>query len=140
MTIVNPDALGQPRGWSNGILAPAGARVLFVAGQTAADGAGHVADRGFVAQFETALVRALTVVAAAGGRPEDVGRMTIYVTDMEAYRVQRAAIGDIWRRHMGRWYPAMTLVAVSSLVDPDASVEIEVTAVVPAAAQGGAHV
>lgn len=137
MTIINPDTLGTPRGWSNGILAPAGGRVLFVAGQTAADAAGRVADRGFVAQFETALARALAVLAAAGGRPEHVGRMTVYVTDMEAYRSSRPRLGEVWRRHMGRWYPAMALVAVSALVDPDAAVEIEMTAVVPEAAGGG---
>jgi len=137
MTIINPDALGTPRGWSNGILAPAGGRVLFVAGQTATDADGRVADRGFVAQFETALARALAVLAAAGGRPEHVGRMTVYVTDMEAYRSSRPRLGEVWRRHMGRWYPAMALVAVSALVDPDAAVEIEMTAVVPEAPEGG---
>ena len=62
MTIINPDALGTPRGWSNGVLAPAGGRVLFVAGQTATDTEGRVSDRGFIAQFETALARALVVL------------------------------------------------------------------------------
>lgn len=137
MTIINPGALGEPRGWSNGILAPANGRVLFVAGQTAADGAGRVAVRGFVAQFEEALSRALVVLREAGGRPEHVGRMTIYVTDMEAYRAGRRALAEIWKRHMGGWYPAMALVAVSALVDPDAAVEIEMTAVVPASTEGG---
>lgn len=131
MTVINPDALGRPRGWSNGILAPEGGCVLFVAGQTAADADGHVAERGFVAQFETALRKALAVVTAAGGTPEHVGRMTVYVTDMEAYRASRPKVGEIWRRHMGTWYPAMALVGVSSLVDEGASVEIEVTAVIP---------
>jgi enamine deaminase RidA (YjgF/YER057c/UK114 family) len=133
MTVINPDALGQPRGWSNGILAPDGARMLFVAGQTAADANGHVADRGFIAQFEIALQKALMVVAAAGGAPEHVGRVTAYVTDMEAYRASRPRLGEIWRRHMGSWYPAMALVEVSSLVDDGASVEIEVTAMIPTA-------
>ena len=137
MTIINPGALGTPRGWSHGILAPAGGRVLFVAGQTAADADGRVADRGFIAQFDTALARALAVLSEAGGRPEHVGRMTIYVTDMEAYRASRSRLGEVWKRHMGRWYPAMALVAVSALVDPDAAVEIEMTAVVPDAPGGG---
>lgn len=137
MTIINPGALGQPRGWSNGILAPSNGRVLFVAGQTAADSSGHVAVRGFVAQFEEALSRALIVLGEAGGRPEHVGRMTIYVTDMEAYRAGRRALGEIWKRHMGGWYPAMALVAVSALVDQDAAVEIEMTAVVPESTEGG---
>lgn len=136
MTIINPGALGQPRGFSNGILAPARGRVLFVAGQTATDAAGRVVARGFVAQFDAALSRALTVLKAAGGRPEHVGRMTIYVTDMEAYRASRHALGEVWTRHMGGWYPAMALVAVSALVDQAAAVEIEMTAVVPESSEG----
>jgi enamine deaminase RidA (YjgF/YER057c/UK114 family) len=137
MTIINPNALGQPRGFSHGILAPPGGRILFIAGQTAADGGGRVVDRGFAAQFETALARAMAVLTEAGGRPEHVARMTVYVTDMEAYRSSRARLGEVWTRHMGRWYPAMALVAVSGLVDPDAAVEIEMTAVVPGAPAGG---
>lgn len=137
MTIINPDELGRPRGWSNGILAPAGGRVLFVAGQTAAGPDGRVTDRGFVAQFETALRKSLAVVTAAGGRADQIGRVTAYVTDMEAYRASRPKLGDVWRRHMGTWYPAMALVEVSSLVDEGASIEIEVTAVLPSADEGG---
>lgn len=132
MTIINPDALGRPRGFSNGILAPAGGRVLFVAGQTATGPDGRVTNRGFVAQFETALQKVLAVVTAAGGRADHIGRMTAYVTDMEAYRASRPKLGEIWKRHMGAWFPAMALVEVSSLVDVGASVEIEVTAVLPA--------
>ena len=136
MRIINPEALGQPRGFSNGILAPATGRVLFVAGQTGTDAEGRVVARGFVAQFEAALARALAVLGAVGGRPEHVGRMTIYVTDMEAYRASRRALGEVWTRHMGGWYPAMALVAVSALVDQDAAVEIEMTAVVPESSEG----
>jgi enamine deaminase RidA (YjgF/YER057c/UK114 family) len=136
MTIINPTALGQPRGWSNGILTAAAGRLLFVAGQTAADANGQVADKGFVAQFDIALGKALTVIAAAGGGPEHVGRVTTYVTDMEAYRVSRAKLGEVWKRHMGTWYPAMALVEVSRLVDHDASVEIEMTAVLPHSGAG----
>ena len=129
MTIINPGVLGEPRGWSNGILAPSNGRILFVAGQTAADPSGHVAVRGFVAQFEEALSRALTVVREAGGGPEHVGRMTIYVTDMAQYRSSLKALGESYRRRMGSHYPAMALVEVKSLVDPHAVVEIEATAV-----------
>ncbi len=136
MRIINPGALDRPRGWSHGILAPADGRVLFIAGQTAAGADGHVADREFVAQFETALARALIVLHDAGGRPEHVARTTIYVTDMSAYRGARRALGEVWRRHMGSWYPAMALVAVSALVDEDATVEIEMTAVIPQAVEG----
>jgi enamine deaminase RidA (YjgF/YER057c/UK114 family) len=133
-TLVNPPALGRPRGFSHGLLVPAGGQLLFVAGQTAADEHGRVGERGFTAQFETALRKTLAVVAAAGGRHEHVARMTIYVTDLEAYLASRRALGDVWSRHMGGHYPAMALVQVTRLVDADAAVEIEVTAVLPDAA------
>jgi enamine deaminase RidA (YjgF/YER057c/UK114 family) len=135
LTPISPAELGEPRGWTNGWLAPAGARLLFVAGQTAADDNGEVADHGFVAQFDAALAKSLAVVLAAGGAPEHVVRMTVYVTDIVAYRGSRKAIGEAWRQRMGRHYPAMTLVEVTRLVDPDAVVEIEVTAALPPSAE-----
>ncbi len=134
-TAVTPPGLDEPRGFSHGWLAPVGAQILFVAGQTAADPDGRVADSGFGAQFDTALSRALAVVASAGGQPEHVLRITVYVTDMDAYRRSREVLGEVWRRRMGRHYPAMALVEVSRLVDVDAVVEIEVTAAVPASVQ-----
>lgn len=129
MKPVNPESLGEPRGWNHGLLAPAGGRVLFVAGQTALGPDGAVVDGGFVAQFECALERVLRVVREAGGTPADIGRMTVYVTDVAVYRASRGPLGDAWRRHMGRHYPAMALVEVSALVDEGAVVEIEATAV-----------
>jgi enamine deaminase RidA (YjgF/YER057c/UK114 family) len=123
--IINPSPLGQPSGWNHGMLGPAGGRVLFVAGQTAA-GAG-----GIVEQWERALERVVTVVRAAGGSPEDIGRMTVYVTDRAAYLAERRALGEAHRRHMGKHYPAMALVEVKALVDEGALVEIEATAVIP---------
>jgi enamine deaminase RidA (YjgF/YER057c/UK114 family) len=130
-TPVNPPVLGMPRGFSHGLLAPAGSRLLFVAGQTAADAEGRIAETGFVPQFEAALTRVLTVVATAGGRPEHVGRMTIFVTDLDAYLESRPALGDTWARLMGSHYPAMALVEVKRLVGVEATVEIEATAVIP---------
>ncbi|HEY6224392.1 MAG TPA: Rid family hydrolase [Gemmatimonadales bacterium] len=123
--IINPSSLGQPSGWNNGMRGPAGGRVLFVAGQTGA-GAGGMAQ-----QWERALERVVTVVRAAGGSPEDIGRMTVYVTDRAAYLGARHALGEVHRRHMGRHYPAMALVEVRALVDEGALVEIEATAVIP---------
>jgi enamine deaminase RidA (YjgF/YER057c/UK114 family) len=123
--IVNPDELGRPSGFSHGLVAPPGGRVLFVAGQNA-PGAGD-----FVAQFSVALDRALAVVRGAGGRPEHVARLTVYVTDIQAYRAARKRLGDVWRAAMGRHYPAMALVEVAALVDEGAVVEIEATAVLP---------
>lgn len=131
--IINPEELGAPRGWNNGMLGPAGGRVLFVAGQTAR-GSQSEADLppGFVDQFAAALEHVITVVRQAGGGPEHLGRLTLYVTDIDAYRDNLKPLGEVYRRHMGRHYPAMALVAVSSLVDPTAQIEIEGTAVLPA--------
>lgn len=129
---VNPEALGPPRGFSHGLLAPAGGRVLFVAGQVAADASGAVpSGLDFVRQFTRALERTLAVVREAGGGPEHVGRLTVYVTDMDAYRRSLEDLGAAYRAHMGRHYPAMALVEVRRLVERHASVEIEATAVVP---------
>ena len=146
--IVNPPELGTPRGFAHGVIAPAGGRLLFVSGQTAGDAAliGPRHDKGprrdtgprhdggiavplFAQQFEDALARVLAVVRAAGGRPEQIARMTVYVTDIDAYRESRPALRDLWLRHMGSHYPAMALVAVTALVDEQAMVEIEATAV-----------
>lgn len=148
--IVNPEALGRPRGWNNGMLAPEGGRVLFVAGQIGVGAeAGHgeagrveagaaPGSRGrdapdLAAQFGAALANVRRVVEEAGGAVADVGRLTIYVTDMEAYRGSRAEIGAAYRAVFGKHFPAMALVAVTELVDSRAVVEIEATAVIPPA-------
>jgi enamine deaminase RidA (YjgF/YER057c/UK114 family) len=130
-TIINPAELGAPRGFAHGVVSPAGARRLAVAGQTAIDAAGIVIAGGFAAQFETALARVLTVVRAAGGAPAHITRMTIYVIDMQAYRDSRLQLRDAWRRLMGAHYPAMALVQVVALVDEGAVVEIEAEAALP---------
>jgi len=127
--IVNPEALGAPRGWNNGLLAPSGGHVLFVAGQTARDGSGKLVATDFVGQFAAALDHILLVVRAAGGDTQDVGRFTIFVTDMTLYRSSLKPLGEAYRQRMGRHYPAMALVEVKSLVDPHALIEIEATAV-----------
>ena len=127
--IINPEELGAPRGWSNGMLAQAAGRVLFIAGQTARDGSGAVPQSDFVAQFDRALGNVLAVLRQAGGEARDIGRFTIYVTDMAQYRGSLKPLGEAYRRRMGTHYPAMALVQVASLVDPQAVVEIEATAV-----------
>jgi NAD(P)-dependent dehydrogenase (short-subunit alcohol dehydrogenase family)/enamine deaminase RidA (YjgF/YER057c/UK114 family) len=127
--IINPEELGAPRGWSNGMLAQPGGRVLFIAGQTARDGSGRVAAADLVAQFDRTLGNVLAVLRQAGGEPSDIGRFTIYVTDMAHYRASLKPLGEVYRRRMGTHFPAMALVEVKSLVDPQAVVEIEATAV-----------
>ena len=127
LVVVNPPELGAPRGFAHGIVAPAASRTLFVAGQIGTD----AEDNDLIGQFDRALGRVLIVVTAAGGRAEQIARMTVYVTSMERYRDSRAALRDVWLRHMGSHYPAMALLEVTALVDPAANVEIEATAVLP---------
>jgi enamine deaminase RidA (YjgF/YER057c/UK114 family) len=129
--VINPPELGPPRGFVHGLLTGPGGRLLFVSGQTAAAAGGRVDADAFVQQFETALARVLSVVRAAGGAPEHVTRMRVYVTTMKEYRESRRALGEVWRRQMGTHYPAMALVQVVTLVDEGALVEIEADAVLP---------
>ena len=131
--IFNPPRLGDPTGWNNGLLAPTGGRLLFVAGQNASGTSGRVESEDFVEQFALALDHVLAVVREAGGEPQHIGRMTVYVTDLATYMASRAELGVVYRARMGRHYPAMALVEVSGLVDDGAVVEIEATAVLPSA-------
>jgi enamine deaminase RidA (YjgF/YER057c/UK114 family) len=129
---INPTQLGAPRGFSHGILAPTSGRLLFVAGQIGnRDGAVTVVPGGFVEQFEQALRNVVAVVQAAGGGPEQIARLTLFVTDREAYLGNLVEIGAAYRRVMGKWYPAMALLHITALVVAEAKVEIEATAVLP---------
>ena len=129
---INPESLGAPKGYSNGVLTPAGGRVLFVAGQVAWDEEQRVVSDDFALQFGQALKNVVTVVTAAGGGPEHLARMTIVVTSKDEYVAAAKAIGAAYRALMGRHYPAMTLVEIKALLEEGAKVEIEATAVLPA--------
>jgi enamine deaminase RidA (YjgF/YER057c/UK114 family) len=128
---IDPPELGRPRGYANGILVPAGRRLLLVAGQIGWDGAQRLVEGGFVEQFAQALANVLAVVQAAGGTADDVARLTLYVLDRDEYGRHRPAIGKRYRELMGRHFPAMALLEVRGLLHPDARVEIEATAAVP---------
>ncbi len=129
-TFVNPEQLGVPKGYSNGVLAPVGARMLFVAGQVGWDGAQEIVGGGFVGQFTQALANVLVVVREAGGSPEEIVRLRIYVTDKREYLGDLSAVGRAYRSLMGKHFPAMALVEVKGLVEPGARVEIEATAAI----------
>ena len=131
MRSINPADLGAPRGYSNGMLAPAGGKLLFVAGQIGWDGHQRLVATEFALQFTQALRNVLRVVREAGGQAEHVGRLTIYVTDHQEYMREAKAVGAAYRALMGKHYPAMALVEVKALLEPGAKVEIEATAVVP---------
>jgi len=126
---VNPDSLGPVRGYNNGMIFRPG-RTLFVAGQVAWDEHHRiVGGSDFTAQFERALRNVLTVVREAGGGPERVGRLRIYVADREMYLARLREIGQVYRSLMGHHYPAMALVEVKRLLEEGALVEIEAEAI-----------
>lgn len=129
LRFVNPDSLGQPRGYSNGVVAQPGARLLFIAGQIAWDGRQRIVSQDFADQFERALANVLEVVREAGGAPENIARLLVYVTDKKDYLASLGEVGRRWRALMGGHYPAMALVEVKSLLEDEAKVEIEGIAV-----------
>lgn len=121
--IINPEAFGaRPSGWNHGMLAEKGGRILFVAGQIVPVG-------DFVSQWDGALARVLQVVRAAGGKPENIGRMVVYTTDRLSYLANLTPLGEVHRKHMGKHYCAMAVVEVKALMDSKALVEIEAVAV-----------
>lgn len=128
--LINPEALGAPKGYSNGVLAASG-RLLFVAGQIGWGADQRLVSDGFEAQFGRALENVAEVVSAAGGEASDICRLTIYVTDKREYLADPRAVGRAYRFVMGRHFPAMALVQVADLLEPGAKVEIEATAVIP---------
>ncbi|GHE01562.1 RidA family protein [Streptomyces alanosinicus] len=127
---VNPPELSPPTGFSHAVVA-AGSRVVFLAGQTALDGDGKVVGDTLPEQFERALGNLLTALRAAGGTPADLARVTVYATDVAAYREHAGQLGRLWRDAAGRDYPAMAVVEVVRLWDRQALVELDGFAVLP---------
>lgn len=127
---INPESLGPARGYNNGVLVPAEGKLLFIAGQIAWDEQQRIVSADFVAQFDRALANVVAVVAAAGGTPETIARLVVYVTDKNEYRTRTREIGECWRARLGRHFPAMALVEVKSLLEDEAKVEIEGIAVI----------
>ena len=123
INLINPEELARPSGFSHAVAATG--RMVFLAGQIGMDRNGNVVDGGVVAQFEQALGNLLTALAAAGGQPEDLVSLTIYVIDVEDYQAHGKEIGAVWRRLAGTEYPAMAGVGVTRLWDPAALVEIQ---------------
>jgi enamine deaminase RidA (YjgF/YER057c/UK114 family) len=126
LTPLNPKGWPPPRGYSNGLAGEG--RLVILGGQIGWDAQGRFAE-GFVPQVRQALANIATILAEAGGRPEHIARLTWYVTDIAEYRASLAELGPAYRAIMGRHFPAMTLVQVVALVEPEARVEIEATAI-----------
>jgi enamine deaminase RidA (YjgF/YER057c/UK114 family) len=130
MEILHPEGWEAPVGYSNGIATKPG-RIVFIAGQVGWDEKQRFSTEEIAPQFEQALKNILTVLAKAGGRPEHVCRITGFCCDKRAYLAGRGELGKIWKRYMGRHYPAMSMIFVSDLLDSPAKIELEATAVVP---------
>jgi enamine deaminase RidA (YjgF/YER057c/UK114 family) len=129
---VNPAAWKKPSGYSNGMLAPERARLLFVAGQVAWDAEHQIVGADdFAAQFRQALSNVVEVVRTAGGEPQHLGQLTIFVTDKRQYMEELRAIGAAYRDLVGRHFPAMALVEVADLLEEGALLEIQAMAAIP---------
>jgi enamine deaminase RidA (YjgF/YER057c/UK114 family) len=127
--ILQPPGWAKPKGFSNGIAATG--RQVFVAGQVGWTGDNRWEAKDFAGQFRQTLQNTLEVLAEAGARPEHIVRMTWYITDKKEYLASLKEIGAAWRELMGRNYPAMAVVQVVALMEDEARVEIETTAVLP---------
>jgi enamine deaminase RidA (YjgF/YER057c/UK114 family) len=121
--IVAPSELPEPSGYAHAVVAAPG-RTVYLGGQT---GAGET----LAEQFDAAAKALLTALRAAGGEPDDLVSLVVFTTDMDEYRASVRELGEVWRRHFGRRYPAMALIGASALFDPEARVELMGVAVVP---------
>jgi len=129
MQILQPPGWARPRGYSNGILTRG--RLIFIAGQIGWDAQCRFQTSDFTGQVRQALENIVAVLAQGGARPEHIVRMTWYVTDKHEYVAAFSSIAAVYRQLIGPHYPAMTAVQVGALLEPQAKVEIEATAVIP---------
>lgn len=127
MKTVQPQGWAPAKGYSNGVVCEGG-RTVYVAGQIGWDASQRFVSDDFVAQFDQALANVVAIVEAAGGAASDVVKMTVYVTDLDAYRSNLRGVGAAWRARLGKHFPAMALVGVAGLVEREAKVEIEAIA------------
>jgi enamine deaminase RidA (YjgF/YER057c/UK114 family) len=123
--LINPDALMPPKGFAHAAIAQGG-RVLYLAGQVAADRSGDIQHRDdLVGQFALTLRNMRTCVEAAGGRMNQIVKLNYYVVDVADYLAKRKELGSVYREHFGRHFPAMTLVEVKGLYNDGALIEID---------------
>jgi enamine deaminase RidA (YjgF/YER057c/UK114 family) len=125
--IIHPQGWAPAKGYANGVLAKDG--TLYVGGQIGWDATQTFQSHDFIGQMEQALSNILAIVEAAGGQASDIVRLTWFVTDKQEYLARQAEVGKAYRRVLGRHFPAMTMVVVSALVEDEALIEIEATAV-----------
>jgi enamine deaminase RidA (YjgF/YER057c/UK114 family) len=129
MQVLQPPGWARAKGFANGIAAHG--KLVFIAGQIGWTGQGEWQERSFAGQFRQALQNILDVLKEAGGRPEHIVRLTWYVLDKSEYLASLKEVGLAYRELMGRHYPTMAVVQVGGLVEDEARLEIEATAVIP---------
>ncbi len=134
--LINPPSLARPSGFNHGVLASGGS-LLFLAGQTAGDAEGKIVAPGdVVEQYRQALNNLQAVVSEAGGKMQDIVKMTIFVKDRDDYRAHLKALGEVHRSFFGAYYPATALLEISRFFEDEALVEIEGIAVIGSNAAG----
>jgi enamine deaminase RidA (YjgF/YER057c/UK114 family) len=126
---IDPPELPAPSGFTHAVVGTG--RTVFLAGQTALDASGRIVEGGIVAQFEQALRNLLIALRAAGGEPEHLAQLTIYIVDMDDYRAHARELGKVWRQLAGQDYPATAGIGVTRLWDTEALVELQATALLP---------
>lgn len=127
--VIHPEGWAPTKGYSAGMLAEG--RHLFIAGQIGWDAQQRFNSDDLIEQFTTALDNVCAVLSQAGGSPEHLTEMTVFVTDLQGYRERYRELGPVWKERLGRHYPAMALIGVAGLVEPRALVEIQARAVLP---------
>jgi enamine deaminase RidA (YjgF/YER057c/UK114 family) len=127
---IDPPGLARPSGFTHAVVGTG--RTVFLAGQTGSDADGSIVPGGLVAQFAQALDNLLVALRAAGGGPEHLAQLTIYIVDVDGYRAHAREIGAVWRELAGVRYPAIAGIGVARLWDPEALVELQGAAVLPA--------
>ena len=121
--IILAPGLAPPAGFSHAVVAPPG-KTVYLGGQTAQSPDGTIQGATIVEQFDLAARNLIDALRAAGGVPDDIVSLQVFVTNLAAYRLSMRALGPVWRRHFGRRYPAMALIGVTELLDPRALVEL----------------
>jgi enamine deaminase RidA (YjgF/YER057c/UK114 family) len=128
--IVTAPELAPPVGYAHAVVGAPGGRTVHLGGQTALGADGAIHGETLAEQFDIAAANVLAALRAAGGAPEDVVQMLVFVTDVAEYKASLPALGEVWKRHFGRRYPALALLGVSALFDDAARVELVATAVI----------
>jgi enamine deaminase RidA (YjgF/YER057c/UK114 family) len=129
MQVLQPPGWARAKGFSNGIACTG--RLVFIAGQIGWTGQGEWRDKSFAGQFRQALQNIVDILKEAKGGPEHIVRLTWYVLDKQEYLAALKDVGTAYRELMGKHYPTMAVVQVTGLVEPEARLEIEATAVIP---------